>query len=84
MMIKKIEKKFICTDIELNGSCTGSGLDMSKYDVRIKPIPEDLSSHPKYYCPICAAMGCKHRVIKMISKPSCPICGVQLEWENVK
>ena len=74
-------KTYHSTTLTLKGSCQGTGSNMSKYDVRIKPVPEDTGRNPKYNCPICLAMGCKHRVIKSEYKPYCPICGVQFDWE---
>lgn len=75
-------KKYISAEVTIRGSCAGIGNNMSTYDVKIKPVPEDQGRNPKYNCPICLAMGCKHRVIKSAYKPCCPICGIQLEWEN--
>ena len=67
--------------VTLNGICKGEGKVMSNYDVKITPVKEAGSGNinPKYNCPICLSMGCKHRVLR--NYPSCAICGIQLNWE---
>ena len=34
----------------------------------------------KYSCPICDNVGCNHQVTE--GEPNCPICGINLEWED--
>ena len=72
--------KYSNVNLKLSGICKGEGKIMSNYDVKITPIKEPgYAVNPKYNCPICLAMGCKHRVLR--NYPSCAICGIQLNWE---
>ena len=76
-----MKKEFVCSaPFELHGSVEGEGKNLSMYNVRVRPVPEDKSNNPKYNCPVCLALGLRHRVIKTERKPWCPICNVYLDW----
>lgn len=77
-----MKKEYTFGTIELHGSVRGEGTNLSLYDVKVRPQPEDKSNNPRYNCPVCLALGLRHRVIRTNKRQNCPICGVQLEWES--
>ena len=58
---------------------------MHRRFVRVKPIEhhyEEPGEEPyiKYGCPVCEAIGNRHSVTQ--GEKTCPLCGVNLSWEN--
>ena len=50
--------------------------------IGVKPIIHyyEENDYRKYTCPICDNVGCNHQVTEC--EPNCPICGINLEWED--
>jgi hypothetical protein len=63
------------------GEEEGENLPVHKRITRVKPLAYHCVTFIEYSCPVCAALGNKHRVHR--GEENCPLCNVNLVWDEV-